>query len=676
MSFTRGTAITPVDYLDGLGVPDSSVSLAAYNQAAEQLLSAEVKWEGGSNAFCKVDDTANGTAWETKGKAHDAANDEDVQIFYVLSSAAHATNVIRARFYTDATYTTLKTVAYFGIKARRFNFDGSTPTVVDWPAPVGGGGPSTTPTTAAFDAGNLAICAVADYAGTTNTPGAGYDTTDEWDSSAIGGHSFSRIDAPGGPIVGDGTLATSASWSIVAIAFTDAGGGGSTGYVPPRRGINGPGRTPNVALQFWGRRRPIPEVALVGAGVDAALSEVPDTIAAAVTTPVAVSVGVVETADQVSSLAGAPVTASVGLSEVPDVVSITAVEAVAADISINEVADLVVAQSVTPASNVDAALLDQIELVTSGVTTPEVAAAAIRDIEDGLSVVAVEAVAADQQVTEQADNTVSAVASTANTDVSVIISEQSDALTSANQNPAAAAVVINEQSESIAAATAASVVLTLLFVEVNDAVSALLLATVAATESINEQTDPVESVSGSVASADLNVSYAEEPDRALLVATEVTAAAAIVVEQAESAPSAGTVPATAIAALIEQAEALSAMLELLVAASAVVVEGPDYTASSSGAVTTQASAQIVETDDRALSAAETPVTVSVTVLEEVDRLLSALAAEVVANAAIFEQADRVSAGSQLGVPGFVETAIQAITVVKQALSVTVRSRVP
>lgn len=215
MSFTRRTVLSNTDF----GGSQTVFTIPLYNQAAGDLLVLGVKWEAGGNVtVTSVADIANG-AFTSRPRAANTTNNQFAQFFYITSSAASAVNVITVTFSGTATYIDLELFRYSHTGTVAFVASASLDNT---------GNNTDTPATGTFTAGNVAVCACANWAGVTGTQGTGW--TMQIDNGAAGGSLFEdRIDSPGGTINGTMLLATPTEWEITAISFSDTSGSAITG---------------------------------------------------------------------------------------------------------------------------------------------------------------------------------------------------------------------------------------------------------------------------------------------------------------------------------------------------------------------------------------------------------------------------------------------------------------
>lgn len=210
MAFASVTSTAKSDTTGGLV---SSVAFAAINLGAGRLVVVAQKWEGGATTITSVTDTA-GNTYSSCTAAYDAANGQHAQIWYCLSSTANATNVVTVNFSgTTAQYLVgqLTQASYTGTAS----LAGQAATT----------GSSTSPSSGSFTAGGMAIGVISEFVGQNATPGTGW--TEDQDTPGAGGHTFSRYDSPGGTIVANATLGSSAAWAAAGAAFAESGGGGS-----------------------------------------------------------------------------------------------------------------------------------------------------------------------------------------------------------------------------------------------------------------------------------------------------------------------------------------------------------------------------------------------------------------------------------------------------------------
>lgn len=207
MSFTPETVRSSVDSSGGSATTQAT---AAFSLGAGRLAIVELTWEGNLGSS-SIADTALNT-FTPLTKASDA-NQQNAQLFYCLSTTAHATNVVTA---------TLPAGSQFRSIAVRPYLPSGTASFVA--APANAAGISTTPLTAAFTAGDLAVALVKEFSGgITLTPTSPYASAFEDTSVAV--HFINRTDSPGGTITAGGTLGGSTTWLITAASFADAVGG-------------------------------------------------------------------------------------------------------------------------------------------------------------------------------------------------------------------------------------------------------------------------------------------------------------------------------------------------------------------------------------------------------------------------------------------------------------------
>jgi hypothetical protein len=206
------TAITPTFTV---AAGQISQATAAYNQPAGDTITVCVMCESDAvgTVTTIVTDTA-GNTYTILSQVTDGGNLQKAQIFYIINCAAHATNVITASFSGN-------TVQKVVVEASRWTPVG---TVTFRAQPAGATGTSTTPATAAFNAGDFAVAAAKKWTMTTHTAGSGW--TDAYSGTADGTEAFSmyRNDSPGGTYTASSTETPSDTWSIVAASFLDTPG--------------------------------------------------------------------------------------------------------------------------------------------------------------------------------------------------------------------------------------------------------------------------------------------------------------------------------------------------------------------------------------------------------------------------------------------------------------------
>lgn len=203
MAFTRGTNVLATAAAAGLTLNTASFSLTAGN-----WLWVVVSWAA-VNSTPSVSDTA-GNRFIPLSLAIDTTRNQFVGLFYVPSALGNASNVVTVNYGSaSATFRSVLVMPYSYSNAAQ---------IVEVVAPALGGS-NTTVTTNSFTAGNLAVAGASEFTGTTSTPGTGW--TEQADASTQGFHVEDRIDAPGGTITGDFTLAAAAFWAAVAASAQD-----------------------------------------------------------------------------------------------------------------------------------------------------------------------------------------------------------------------------------------------------------------------------------------------------------------------------------------------------------------------------------------------------------------------------------------------------------------------
>lgn len=225
MAFTRGTTAKNVDASGGTVL--TLATAGTYIQPANDLLGVIVMWEN-DHSTCTVADVA-GNIFTACTKVYDGSHDMNIQMFYKLSATGSLVNAVTATFPSG-------TANYCSIWAGTYTPAGTASFV----GQNSGFGTSANPLSASATAGTLALGGVKDFSGSiTLTPGANWNLTQEYISNAS--HFMDRIDNPGGSIVANGTLSSSADWLSALATFTDSGGGGSV-FIPPI------GRGPGLCL--------------------------------------------------------------------------------------------------------------------------------------------------------------------------------------------------------------------------------------------------------------------------------------------------------------------------------------------------------------------------------------------------------------------------------------------
>lgn len=206
MPFTRGPVAYGDTYATTVNTLDTSPS---FNLAAGKLVVVSTMWEGVSGT-ASVSDTA-GNTYTAGTKVQVDGSSKWVKMFYCLSSASNASNVVTADLPDGCNYAKVCATVYNPSGSASFVAEGT------------GAGTSAAPATASFTAGDCAVCAMGEYAGQTGTAGTGW--TNVVDDSSNASHIEDRIDSPGGTITGSYSIA-GANWGIVAMSFADGGGGG------------------------------------------------------------------------------------------------------------------------------------------------------------------------------------------------------------------------------------------------------------------------------------------------------------------------------------------------------------------------------------------------------------------------------------------------------------------
>ena len=214
MSFTRDfTSGSPPIGSDSSGSGSTAQATSAgFNLSTGRLVAVRVKWEA-ANGTCTVADTA-GNTYTAATKQRDATNELSTQWFYCLNTTfGNASNIWTATLPTGSLYRDIVAFIYTpGGIASFIGESGAAQVSADTHA-----------VSAAITAGTLAVCGGSENVGQAATPDSGW--TEQSDVAANASHSFDRIDAPGGTVTPGFTFATSTSWTIAGITFSDAGTG-------------------------------------------------------------------------------------------------------------------------------------------------------------------------------------------------------------------------------------------------------------------------------------------------------------------------------------------------------------------------------------------------------------------------------------------------------------------
>jgi hypothetical protein len=157
---------------DSSGSNVTNLASTAFNLPAGHLVTVTVKWEVAA-AVTQVTDTA-GNTYTALAAADDGVNGQHAKIFYCLSSAASATNVVTINWASANAQFITATI-------RWSSYSGS----VSLTGQATATGTSATPVTASFTAGGMAVAAISDFAGSTTTPDSGW--TEDSDVAAVGG---------------------------------------------------------------------------------------------------------------------------------------------------------------------------------------------------------------------------------------------------------------------------------------------------------------------------------------------------------------------------------------------------------------------------------------------------------------------------------------------------------
>lgn len=198
-------------FSDTSGSNASTLASTAFSLPAGHLVTVAVKWETAA-AVTSVTDTA-GNTYTAGTPADDTTRGQHAQVFYCLSSTANAANVVSVNWGSGNAQFLTATV-------RWSSYAGSV-SLTAQNAAIGGS--TTTATTSAISAGGFAVAAISDFGGDTTTPGSGW--TEDSDVSAVGGHTLSRYDTPGGSYSASATFTAAQFWAIAAASFSEAGGG-------------------------------------------------------------------------------------------------------------------------------------------------------------------------------------------------------------------------------------------------------------------------------------------------------------------------------------------------------------------------------------------------------------------------------------------------------------------
>jgi hypothetical protein len=191
------------------------VTDTTYNLATGKLVVVSLQWFGVNTRTVTVTDTA-GNTYTPGTKYTFAGTDGVVQLFYCLSTTtANASNIWTGTIDGGS-------IEFSAIDAQIFSISGTASLQAE---SAGATGSSTTPVTASFTAGSLAVYGISEHAGTTATPNAGWTTSFDYDTNGF--HSGYRVDSPGGSYTAGATIGSSGTWGIIAMSFSDSGGGSS-----------------------------------------------------------------------------------------------------------------------------------------------------------------------------------------------------------------------------------------------------------------------------------------------------------------------------------------------------------------------------------------------------------------------------------------------------------------
>lgn len=207
MTIALGAAITPAS--DGSGTSLATLSTAAYNQAAGELISVTVKWEGTATPPSTVTDTAGNTYTRRTPVISGTAG---CVIFDCLDCLGNAANVITVTW-PSAVASYILLAPYRATKTAAVTFKAQPTTSLT--------GTGTAVASGAFDAGDFAVAVVGTVGtGASGTPGSGWTEGAEFGSS-VGAQALYRVDSPGGTYNVTCTLSTSSPWIVAAASYVE-----------------------------------------------------------------------------------------------------------------------------------------------------------------------------------------------------------------------------------------------------------------------------------------------------------------------------------------------------------------------------------------------------------------------------------------------------------------------
>lgn len=210
MAITRGAAITAA--FDRTGTNIASLATGAYSQSAGDMLIVYVRWEANAALPTGVADTA-GNTYVPRITGVSAVVD-GLAIYDCMSCSGNASNVITVTW-------AAATAQFVMIAPFRYTHTG---TMSFNASPAAATGTSTTPATAAFSAGNMAVGIATNNSGITySSSNAGWTTQLNDNIAAL---IQDRIDSPGGTYAAGGTMTGSDTWEMLAASYTETISGG------------------------------------------------------------------------------------------------------------------------------------------------------------------------------------------------------------------------------------------------------------------------------------------------------------------------------------------------------------------------------------------------------------------------------------------------------------------
>lgn len=209
-------SVTAFD-ISGSSVP--SLATAATSHTAGNLLVVGVAWFHADNTISSVTNTAGDTFTAASARYTDT-NDNRVQLqtWYSLSSAGHASDVVTATFSANTPYIKMAVLQFSGML---------TASGLDVIQSNFGTGSAQSVTVTTTQADEVVVSIASMFGGTTFTQGSGYTLV----AGSLGGEVGVQFKILSATLTGGSVPMTSSSsgnWTMQAVSFKAASGGGSS----------------------------------------------------------------------------------------------------------------------------------------------------------------------------------------------------------------------------------------------------------------------------------------------------------------------------------------------------------------------------------------------------------------------------------------------------------------